>query len=128
MKYLWGKLRMHVKSKSKILDFIKVSQSKAEEKRLEGINDEDDVDEEEDRGQRNKKKTCQEMLIIHPQKSNFKVFWDTCMAVILAVNLLFIPFTMAFDTKMLLEKNRVMEFVFDIFFSFNILLNFFTAF
>ena len=58
MKYLWGKLRMHVKSKSKILDFIKVSQTKAEEKRLEGLNDEDDVDEEEERGTRNKKKSC----------------------------------------------------------------------
>lgn len=66
MKELWGKLRAHVKSKSKIIDFIKVSQIKAEEKRLEGINDEDDVDEEEERGTRNKKKSCQEMLIIHP--------------------------------------------------------------
>lgn len=46
----------------------------------------------------------------------------------LGVNLFFIPFTMAFDTDALLDKNRVMEFTFDIFFAINILLNFFTAF
>jgi hypothetical protein len=54
--------------------------------------------------------------------------WDTGTNVILAVNLFYIPYTLAFDTDDILVGTRLMEFSFDVIFTINIVLNFFTAF
>lgn len=47
MKELWAKLRMHVRSKSTLINFVRISQNKVEEKRLEGVNDDEDIEDDE---------------------------------------------------------------------------------
>ncbi len=84
-------------------------------------------DDEEDQEKKEDPKTCAEKMVIHPQKSGVKKFWDFVIFCCLAISLFFIPFTLAFDTEQILQKTRDIEFTFDVIFTLNIILNFFTA-
>lgn len=71
---------------------------------MEGFNEEEEIDDEEEaKRESHKKKTCQQMIIIHPKKSVSKNIWDTVFYCCLAVSLFFIPYTLAFDTKTIVE-------------------------
>ena len=95
---------------------------------LEGINEDEEAEEEEE-AKRNAqtKKTCTQVIVIHPQKSTFKQLWDFCIFICLGISLFMIPLTLGFNTEKILEKTHSMELTFDIFFAVNILFNFITA-
>lgn len=91
-----------------------------------------EADEEEEREKlANSKKSCWQYLIIHPEKSVFKTFWDAYIYIGLAFNFFLIPFTLAFDTESvrgrILDMTNVWELIYDISFMCHIILNFFTA-
>lgn len=94
----------------------------------------DDEDEEETKGvQESTKKSSfvQLYLIIHPEKSTFKSFWDIYINLGLAVSFFMVPFTLAFDYEPpydLIDKTYMWELLYDVSFLMNIVLNFFTAF
>jgi len=67
------------------------------------------------------------VIIIHPKKSTFKAIWDFIYSILLGMSLFMIPFTLAFDVDLILDSNRVLEFVIDIVCALNIVLTFFTA-
>jgi len=98
-----------------------------EERALEGLNDDEEGDDEEARRRELDKRSCQEWVVIHPRKSTFKFLWDMMITLCLAASLVLIPITMAFDTERILESNRDLEFIFDVLFTVNIMLNFLTA-
>ena len=70
-------------------------------------------------------------MIIHPDKSNFKMIWDAYIYLGLASNFFLIPFTLAFDatdsTHRIISHTYIWELIFDISFVLHILLTFLTA-
>ncbi len=124
----WAKLRVYVRTIQLKQKFVDATRGKVEDKMLEGANEDEEAEEEDETyHSAQTKRTCTQMIIIHPQKSSFKTFWDTVLFMCLAVSLWMIPFTLAFDTESILDETRMVEFAFDIAFALNILLNFFTA-
>ena len=66
--------------------------------------------------------------IIIPEKSTFKTYWDVLAALALLVSLVPIPFTLVMGLEDILQYTRPIELAFDIFFTVDILIHFFTAF
>lgn len=69
-------------------------------------------------------------MIIHPEQSTFKIFWDAFIYLGLALSFFLVPFTLAFDNEephTIIQKTFVWELIYDIAFITNIVLNFFTA-
>jgi hypothetical protein len=102
---------------------------------FEGLNEDDESDDEDIQKQEsNRKKTCQEYIIIHPQKSTIKIIWDNLICIGLGTNFFLIPLILSFGSATSIDPNndlytqtKLYEFMFDIAFAINILLNFITA-
>lgn len=64
---------------------------------FEGLNEDDEGDDEEiQKLESNKKKSCQEYIIIHPQKSTIKMIWDNLICIGLGANFFLIPMILSY--------------------------------